>query len=154
MLHCFEDFLRVLSSLMPPRHLFQQDISFTDVSNTFGRYKLWCSNVGAAHDGPSYRLSWTTDCVKRLPTRNRSVIFSTDWLIHLKGVGFIFEYQLSLNACQLLLCWKANLSRSKAEDCLIPQPNPFRIRNPAPGEENDSSEHELGGSQGENVDFK
>ena len=54
---CFEDFLRVLFSLKPPHHLFQQDISFTDVSNEFDRYKLWCSNVGAAHDGPNYRLS-------------------------------------------------------------------------------------------------
>jgi len=54
---CFAEFLRVLSSLRSPGHLFQQDISFTDISNEFDRYKLWCSNVGAAHDGPSYRLS-------------------------------------------------------------------------------------------------
>ncbi|KAH7416623.1 hypothetical protein BKA64DRAFT_655612 [Cadophora sp. MPI-SDFR-AT-0126] len=54
---CFEDFERVLLLLGAPGHLFEQDISSTDVSNEFDRYKLWCSNVGAAHDGPNYRLS-------------------------------------------------------------------------------------------------
>ncbi|KAK0104470.1 hypothetical protein ONS95_004759 [Cadophora gregata] len=54
---CFEDFQRVLISLDAPGHLFQHCISSTDVSNEFDRYKLWCSNVGAAHDGSNYRLS-------------------------------------------------------------------------------------------------
>ncbi|PVH87161.1 hypothetical protein DL98DRAFT_581881 [Cadophora sp. DSE1049] len=54
---CFEDFERVLSLLDAPSHLFQQHISSIDVFNEFDRYKLWCSNVGAAHDGRNYRLS-------------------------------------------------------------------------------------------------
>jgi hypothetical protein len=54
---CLTEFQRVLSSLSEPNHLFQHDISFTDVSNEFDRYKLWSSSVGAPHNGPRYRIS-------------------------------------------------------------------------------------------------
>lgn len=54
---CYENFVQILANLRPSRHRFQDSISFADVSNELDRYKLWSGNVGAAHDGPNYRLS-------------------------------------------------------------------------------------------------
>ena len=54
---CYTGFADVLSALNIVEHPFKDSISFTDASNEFDRYKLWCGNVGAAHQGPNYRIS-------------------------------------------------------------------------------------------------
>ena len=54
---CYLNFIRILTSLEQPDHRFSNSISLLDASNEFDRYKLWCGNIGAAHEGQNYRIS-------------------------------------------------------------------------------------------------
>jgi hypothetical protein len=54
---CYTSFSQLLLAIQQPAHPFREQITLSQASNEFDRYKVWAGNVGAAHGGRNYHIS-------------------------------------------------------------------------------------------------